>query len=167
MAEAIRIKPTEAKKERRMKPARSEQLALLQSKNTQWHLIAPPGCTREDLLEPAFWAYASDRFKSRDTIEVHAVDRQWWCLIQIRSVAPAMPVVVRELDYDEAPEPALTMHQMLPANHRIRYDEDRGRYFGERLSSPGEQDDHDLTGPQFTWAECLACLLRHPTITDR
>lgn len=65
---------------------RASQLKSAELVRNHWVLEVPHGTTRAQLLDPAFWAPLAARLRVYDRIEIHTLDRTYWCELLVTVV---------------------------------------------------------------------------------
>lgn len=94
------------------------RLKFAENERNQWFVVPEAGTDFDALLDPAYWAHVSAKFKPCDIIEVHAEEGSYYGRLLVQDAGKLYAKVAKleyvELDKVEVTQsnPALTGHEV-------------------------------------------------------
>lgn len=133
------------------------QLKLYEQSNLI-HRAVSKDATREDILNPAFWAVAQGRLKSFDLVMV--VTQTHAYMVWVLHSQLGMPVMVEILKAVAIPVVPELAHATVPQGYAIRFSAEDQKYQGVRERSE-ERDEVVMTAKHARWVDAFSELMNH------
>ena len=115
--EAVADKPV-TKRESSILPG---QIGVAEAKRREFVVDVPAEHTREDLLEPAYWAHVSREFNSFDRVECRAETGEWFSDLVVVSAGRNYAVMHELRHVDLTAKAAEAVIPVVPSKHAVQW----------------------------------------------